>query len=131
MDYVTQSCPCGLQWKREDSSPTSTLQTWAQKTTRWIHPSRYTIQADKFHVSIKAYVLTDLYPLIQCCLKFPPFPDGGPPTLIYGPGPWTGDNMCTALESFFQSNAYHPHRHVISADTRVASHYHFGLTTLL
>ncbi len=23
-------------------------------------------------------------------------------------GPWTGDNICTALECFFQSNAYHP-----------------------
>jgi hypothetical protein len=31
-----------------------------------------------------------------------------PYTFIYGTGPWTGDNICTALECFFQSNAYHP-----------------------
>jgi hypothetical protein len=31
MAYVTQHCPCGLQWRREDSSSTSTLHIWARK----------------------------------------------------------------------------------------------------
>ena len=108
MAYVTQHCPCGLQWRREDSSSTSTLHIWARKAAPWLDTSRYTIQVDQSHVSIKVLVLTDLYPLIQCGLRCPPFTDGGPPTLIYGTGPWTGDNICTALEFFFQSNAYHP-----------------------
>ena len=90
--------------------------------------SRYTIQSDQSHVSIKVHVLTDLYQLIQCGLEYPPFTDGGPPKLLYETGPWTGDNICTALECFFQSNAYHP---VINADTRGASQYHFGLIPYL
>lgn len=71
-------------------------------------PSRYRIHVDQSHVSIIVYVLTDLYPLIQSCLTSAPFPSGVPPTLVYGKGPWTGDNLCTALEFFFQTNAYHP-----------------------
>ena len=70
--------------------------------------SRYTIHADQSHVSVKVHVLTDLYPLIQSSLRCPPFADGGPPKLLYQTGPWTGDNICTALECFFQCNAYHP-----------------------
>ena len=104
MAYVTQHCPCGLQWRREDSSSTSTLHIWARKAAPWLDTSRYTIQVDQSHVFIKVLVLTDLYPLIQCGLRYPPFTDGGPPTLIYGTGPWTGDNICTALEFFFQSS---------------------------
>jgi hypothetical protein len=108
MDYVTQSCPCGIQWKREDPIPTSFMQSWMQAINCWIDPSRYLIQVDESHDSIIVHVLTDLYPLIQRCLKSAPFLEGVPPTLIYGKGPWTGDNLCTALEFFFQSNAYHP-----------------------
>jgi len=46
--------------------------------------------------------------MIRSCLQSPPFPAGGPPTLLYGQGPWSGENLCTALEFFFQTNAYHP-----------------------
>jgi len=108
MESVIQRCPCGLQWRRDDLNPTSTLLTWARQAAPWMDASRYTIQADQSHVSVKVHVLTDLYPLIQCSLRYPPFADRGPPKILYETGPWTGDNICTALECFVQSNAYHP-----------------------
>jgi hypothetical protein len=108
MDYVVQSCQCGIQWALEDSCPCDYLQHWAQATNRWIDPSRHLLQVAESHVSITVKVLTDLYPFIQCCLKLPPFPDGPPPCLVNGTGPWTDENLSTALEFFFQSNAYHP-----------------------
>ena len=108
MESVTQRCPCGLQWKHDDVNSTSTLLTWARQAAPWMDTDRYTIHADQSHVSVKVHVLTDLYPLIQSSLRCPPFADGGPPKLLYETGPWTGDNICTALECFFQSNAYHP-----------------------
>jgi len=108
MEYVIQRCPCGLQWRRDDLNLTSTLLTWARQAAPWMDDSRYTIQADQSHVSVKVHALTDLYPLIQSSLRYPPFTDGGPPKLLYETGPWTGDNICTALECSFQSNAYHP-----------------------
>jgi len=37
-----------------------------------------------------------------------PSPFASPPTLIYSTGPWTKDNLVTAVELFFQPNAYHP-----------------------
>jgi hypothetical protein len=66
------------------------------------------LQVAETHVSITVQVLTDLYPLIQCFLKFPSFPDEPPPRLVYGTGLWTDDNLSTALEFFFQRNTYHP-----------------------
>jgi hypothetical protein len=121
MDYVVQSCPCGIQWALEDSRPCDYLQHLAQATNRWIDPSRHLLQVAESHVSITVKVLTDLYPLIQCCLKLPPFPDGPPPRLVYGTGPWTDDNLSTALE--FSSRATHitPRPHLINVDIKEPS----------
>jgi hypothetical protein len=69
MESVIQRCPCGLQWRRDDLNPTSTLLTWARQAAPWMDASRYTIHADQSHVSVKVHVLTDLYPLIQCSLS--------------------------------------------------------------
>jgi len=87
-------------------------QPWTQVINNWVYPSSYLLQVDETHVSItvlRVLALTDLYPLIRCCLNFSPFPHGSPPNLIYGTRPWTDDNHYTALEFFFKSNAYHPH----------------------
>jgi hypothetical protein len=92
----------------DGSSSSTSLQHWVLDVTKWLDPTRYTLQVEVAKVSITALVLTDLYPMIQSCLQSPPFPVGGPPTLLYGQGPWSGENLCTALEFFFQNNAYHP-----------------------
>ncbi len=54
--------------------------------------------------------LDRLVPVDPRLSEAPPIPRwaGPPPRLIYGTGPWTDDNLSTALEVFFQSNAYHP-----------------------
>jgi len=47
-----------------------------------------------------------MLPLLQATQN-PPL-DLGTRSLIYGIGPWKGENLLVGIESFFQKNAYHP-----------------------
>ena len=96
MEFVTQTCPCGIQWTMDGSNSSASVQQWVLDVTKWLDPTRYTLHVEIAKVSITARVLTDLYPMIQCCLQSPSFPAGGPPTLLHGQGPWSGENLCTA-----------------------------------
>jgi hypothetical protein len=108
MEFVTQTCPCGIQWTMDGSNTSASVQQWVLDIQKWLDPTLHSLHVEMAKVSITRLVLTDLYPMIQRCLQSSPFPTGGPPTLLYGQGPWSGENLCTALEFFFQNNAYHP-----------------------
>ena len=59
------------------------------------------------YIKISAKFLTDVPALLTWAPKhLSPFTSL--PTLVYSNGPWTKDNFVTAVEFFFQRNAYHP-----------------------
>ena len=131
MAYVTQHCPCGLQWRREDSRSTSTLHIWARKAAPWLDTSRYTIQVDQSHVSIKVLVLTDLYPLIQCACGILLLQMEGPLHLSTGRDRGPATTSVPLWNSFSRVTPITPKRRVTNADIRGASQFHFGSTTYL
>ena len=68
---------------------------------------RYDVTLTDTHIAIRAKILTD----VSALLTWTPqnlSPILSLPTLIYSTGPWTKDNLKTAVEFYFQSNAYHP-----------------------
>ena len=59
------------------------------------------------YIKISAKILTDVPALLTWAPKHPS-PFTSLPTLAYSNGLWTKDNLVTAVEFFFQRNAYHP-----------------------
>ena len=106
LSSARQRCPNGLFWKmRPDACPDTILQ-WTQQLP--IDPAAHQLHWVTGGVSITVHVLTDLLPLTRNCLRLP-LPMGLlPPSLTFHTGPWHGENLMTALEFFFQTNAYHP-----------------------
>jgi len=68
---------------------------------------KYEASLTDTYIKISAKILTDVPALLTWAIKYPS-PFTSLPTLIYSTGPWTKGNLVTAVEFFFQRNAYHP-----------------------
>ena len=89
------------------------FQTQPQSRGAWhewtssLPPDKYEVTLTYAHIAISAKILTDVPALLTWSLQnLSPFASS--PTFIYSTGPWTKDNLVTAVEFFFQRNAYHP-----------------------
>jgi len=107
LQQVDHSCPIGLHWEvspLEISRPNikDKMHDW----TSSLPPDRYEVSLIDTYIKISAKILTDVPALITWAPKYPS-PCTSLPTLIYSTGPWTKDNLVTAVEFFFQRNAYH------------------------
>jgi len=70
-------------------------------------PDKYEVSLTDTYIKISAKILTDVPTLLTWAPKYPTS-FTSLPTLIYSTGPWTKHNLVTAVEFFFQRNAYHP-----------------------
>ena len=78
-----------------------------QEWTSSLPPVKYEVSLADTYLKIITKILTDIPALLTWAPKYPS-PFTSLPTLIYSTGPWTNDNVVTAVEFFFQRNAYHP-----------------------
>ena len=75
--------------------------------TSSLPPDKYEVSLTDTYIKISAKFLTNVPALLIWAPKHPS-PFTSLPTLVYSNGPWTKDNLVTAVEFFFQRNAYHP-----------------------
>ena len=68
----------------------------------------FTIQIGEGGVEISVINLTDMPDLLGWALSTDEVALSLPLSVMVSKGPWRGENMVTAAESFFQKNAYHP-----------------------
>jgi len=111
LQQVDHSCPPGLHWEispLEHSRPKLKAQT--HEWTSSLPSDKYDITLNDTHIAIRAQILTDV-PALLTWSPQNPSPFASSPTLIYSTGPWTKNNLVTAVEFFFQRNAYHPFAH--------------------
>ena len=113
-----QLCPNGIRWPlapyqqptdmTDENGPLEThldqLHLWF--TSLGLDHVRHALCPTETSVSVTVQLLHDLLPLLNIVLQQPPPGYSGPPSLIYSEGPWQGENLIAAVETFFQSNAY-------------------------
>jgi len=107
LQQVDHSCPIGLHWEvspLELSRPN--IKAEMHEWTSSLPPDKYEVSLTDTYIKISAMFLTDVPALLTWAPKYPS-PFTSLPTLIYSTGPWTKDNLVTAVEFFFQHNAYH------------------------
>jgi len=121
-DELGTSTALSLAYSRSTSRA---QRTSTERSLPWSIPDRANLKADTHHwtssllpdkyddtlidthIAIRAKILTDVSALLTWSPQNPsPFLSS--PTLIYSTGPWTKDNLVTAVEFFFQRNTYHP-----------------------
>jgi len=111
LQQVDQSCPTGLQW---DISPTeaerSGLQAEVEEWMSSLPPENYVTTHTEHDVTVKAKLLSDVPALLAWSAQHPSGFEAQP-VLMYSTGPWSKENLVTAVEYFFQQNAYHPFAH--------------------
>jgi len=108
LQQVDHSCPTCLHCE------ISLLEHSRPKFKAEMHDWILSLPSDKHdvtlpdtHIAIRANILTDVSALLTWSPQNPsPFLSSL--TLIYSTGPWTKENLITAVEFFFQRNAYHP-----------------------
>jgi len=108
LQQVDHSCPTGLHWeisRLEHSRPNLKAETYKWMSS--LPPDKYEVSLIDTHIIISAKILTDVSALLTCSPKNPSLCTSSP-TLVYLTGIWTKDNLVTAVEFFFQRNAYHP-----------------------
>ena len=108
LQQVDNSCPTGLH--REISPSEHSRPNIKAETHEWMSslpPDKYEVSLTDTYINISATILTDVPALLTWSPKTPS-PFTSLPTLEYSTGPWTKDNLVTAVEFFFQRNAYHP-----------------------
>jgi len=101
LQQVDHSCPTGLHWEispLEHCRPNLKAET--HEWTSSLQPDKYEVTFTDTHIGISAKILTDV-PALLTWSPQNPSPFASPPTLIYSTGPWTKDNLATALEFFF------------------------------
>ena len=106
LDTTKQRCPNGVAWKVAQEVAEQEIRDWAG--TWPLDQSRLSLCFASGTVSVTVHQLSDLLPLIRAVNN-----GGTPPGLSefrleYSNGPWSGPNLITALETFFQTNAYNP-----------------------
>ena len=108
LQQMDHSCPIGLRW---EASPLelfrSDINAEMHEWTSSLPPDKYEVSLTDTYIKISAKILTDVPALLTWAPKHPP-PFTSLPTLVYSTGPWTEDNLVTAIEFFFQRIAYHP-----------------------
>jgi len=105
---VDHSCPIGLHWEvspLELSRPN--IKAEMHEWTSSFPPDKYEVSLTDTYIKIGAQILTDVPVLLTWAPKYPSA-FTSLLTLIYSTGPWTKDNLVTAVEFFFQRNAHHP-----------------------
>ena len=106
LSSAKQRCPNGIQWLVSPIDVPHQALSWINQLP--LDTTKHQLVAEERSFTIKVHVLTDLYPLLQSCLCLPRPSSLLPPSLVFSEGPWQGENLLTALEFFFQTNAYHP-----------------------
>jgi len=103
LQQVDHSCPIGLHWE------VSPLELSRHNIKAEMHEWTSSLPRDKYEVSltdtyikIRANILTDDPALLTWAPKYPS-PFTSLPTLKYSTGPWTKDNLVTAVEFFFSA----------------------------
>jgi len=105
LQQVDHSCPIGLHWEAsplEISRPN--IKPEMHEWTSSLQPDKYEVSLTDTYIKISAKILTDIPALLTWAPKHPS-PFASLPTLVYSTGPWTKDNLVTAVEFFFQRNA--------------------------
>ena len=108
LQQVDHLCPTGLHWEispLELSRPN--IKAEMHEWTSSLPPDKYEVSLTDTYIKISAKILTDVSTLLTWVPKHPS-PFTSLLTLIYSTGPWTKDNLETAVEFFFPRNAYHP-----------------------
>jgi len=81
---------------------------------RWVHQAQKSINENlqisvgQDGVEVTVTNLTDMPDLVEWALSRDDPVLSLPLSIVVSKGPWKGENMVTAAESFFQTNAYHP-----------------------
>ena len=114
ISQVYWECPIGFKWawkdmdthladriKAHDVLPS--LQEQMAKTGE-----KYAITVDSEGIAVSTETLTRMAGLLDWATTFDGSQQLQQPTLILSTGPRRDDNLLTAVESFFQINAYHP-----------------------
>jgi len=80
----------------------------------WVHKAKESINENlqisigEDGVEVTVTNLTDMPDLVEWALSRDDGVLSLPLSIVVSTGPWKGENMVTAAESFFQTNAYHP-----------------------
>jgi len=69
---------------------------------------KHALLVDSDGISVSTETLTHMAGLLDWATTLDGSQQLQQPALILSTGPWRGDNLLLAAESFFQSNAYHP-----------------------
>jgi len=114
MSEVYLECPISFRWawsdkdtppadgmKAQDVLPS--LQEQMIKTAE-----KYTMVVDSEGIAVSTETLTQMSGLLDWATAFKGGQQLQQPALILSTGPWRDDNLITAAESIFQTNAYHP-----------------------
>jgi len=114
MSEAYWECPIGFRWawidkdtpladrmKAQDVFPS--LQEQMIKTGE-----KYTLVLDFEGIAVSTEILTHMSGLLDWATTFKGSQQLQQPALILSTGPWRDDNLLAAVESFFQTYAYHP-----------------------
>lgn len=100
------STPVGLSWPQQSDGPetdTVPIDAWL---TQLRLPDEVTASVGSSCIQLTTSTLSQVAPLLRAGHSAPPPGAAGPATLVYADGPWSGPNLLSAAESFFQKNAY-------------------------
>ena len=108
LQQVDQMCPTGLRW--EISQTDFSKPEFQAERNNWLASlpqGKYDVTLSESYITVTAKTLTDV-PVLLVWSSRHNFCDLSPPAMIHSAGPWSKENLPTAVESFFQLNAYHP-----------------------
>ena len=113
LQQVEWECPMGIKWSwAEPNCPHPADRE--ESVRRWVHEAQKVVNENlqisigEEGVEVTVTTLTDMPDLVEWALSMDDGALSLPLSIVVSKGPWKGDNMVTAAESFFQTNAYHP-----------------------
>jgi len=114
MSEVYWECPMGFRWawKDKDASLADRLEAhdvlFSFQEQMAKTGEKYALQVDSDGIAVSVKTLTHMTGLLDWATTFNGSQQVQQPDLIVSKGPFRDDNLLTAAESFFQTNAYKP-----------------------
>ena len=115
LQQVEWECPMGVKWNWAQPVASHADMAVREASVRlWVHKAQKSINENlqisigQDGVEVTVMNLTDMPSLVEWALSMDDVVLSLPMSIVVSEGPWKGENMVTAAESFFQKNAYHP-----------------------
>ena len=106
-------CPKGFRWAWKDMDVPLVYRTESRNVLLSLQEQmakkgeKYTLLVDSDGIAVSTETLTHMTGLMDWATTFNSSQQFQQPILILSTGPWRDNNLLTAADSFFQTNAYH------------------------